>query len=682
MMSTGDATADLLLQPWAGPLGGLPPFDLATPTAIAAAYHAALAAKLEEIAAIAADPTPPTFANVIEALEDAGRPLARVEAIYRSVAQQRVDDAVRAVDTELAPLSAQLDDTFARADRLFARIVAVRDSAETLLPEQERLVAHWHRKLMRLGAGLDGAGRDRLAQINARIAVLSSLFQRNLLLENETLTFAGGDKGEGVPHNLLEQARTAALAAGRAGELGFANSRTVVMGVLTYARDRSLREAVWRRWHERNRVAGPHDNRGLLAELVTLRGEKARLLGFPTYAHFALDDRMAKTPEAALAMTEKMWARIKPVTEELLDELQGLADADGVELRAWDRLFYAERRRRQRFDFDQETVRPYLPLSAVRDAIMDAAARVHGVRFAALPDAPRLSHEIEVYAVSRGDQELGALWFDSTGRAGKAQGSYMQPLRLRESFRGEVPAIVLVVSSPPAAAEGEPVLLSWEYARVLFHEFGHALHMLLSDAAWPSLASLNVAWDFVEVPSLLNERWLEERELLARHALHWQTGEALPDAMIDRLLAVATDERVFTVNLDYIVMAMFDLKLHLAADGSAIDPAAVEATVLSDYGLPDAIEPIMRGANMYHISTDNYAAGVYAYLWAEVMAADAAEAFQEAGGMFDAGVAAKLGKVLLGGGNSRPADELYRAFRGRDADEDALLRRFGLAGAD
>jgi peptidyl-dipeptidase Dcp len=677
MKFTGDARADLLLAPWAGPMGGLPPFGQASPAAIATAYHAALAAKLDEIAAIAADSAPPTFANVIEALEDCGRPLARVEAVWRSLAQQKTDDAMRAVDAELAPLPAQLDDALARADRLFARIGAVRDGGG-LSAEQARLTAHWHRKLMRLGAGLDADGRSRLAAINGRIAALSAAFQRNLLLANEALTYADAGQGDGLPDGLLQQARSAAHAAGRPGELAFGNSRPVVMAVLTHARDRRLRHAVWQRWHDRNRVDGPHDNRPILAEMVRLRGEKARLLGFPSYAHFALDDRMAKTPEAALAVADAMWDRILPVTNSLLQDLQSLADADGVEVKAWDRLFYAEQRRRQRFDFDQETVRPYLPLPAVRDAIMDAAARLHGVRFEPMPEAPRLSPEIEVYGVWQGDRPLGALWFDSTGRAGKAQGSYMQPLRLREGFRGDVPAIVLVVSSPPAANPGEPVLLSWEYARVLFHEFGHALHMLLSEASWPSLASLNVAWDFIEVPSLLNERWLEERALLSRHARHWKTGAPLPEAMIDRLLAVAADERVFTVNLDYLVMALFDLKLHLAADGAPVDPDAIERDVLAGYGLPDAIEPIMRGANMYHIATDHYAAGVYAYLWAEVMAADAAEAFQEAGGLFDAGVSKRLGEILLGGANRRPADELYRAFRGRDADPDALPRRFGL----
>jgi peptidyl-dipeptidase Dcp len=677
MLSTGDPAADLLLKPWDGPVGGLPPFDRATASAIATAYRAAMAAKLAEISAIAADPAPPSFANVIEALEDSGRPLARVEALWRSLAQQKSDDAMCAVDAELAPLPAQLDGALAREDRLFARVSAV-CTDPSLSPEQARLADHWRRKLVRMGSGLDAAGRNRLAAINGRLGELSSAFQRNLAFDNEALTFAAADQGAGVPDTLLEQARTAAESAGRPAELAFLNSRAVVMTLLAHAQDRRLRESVFRRWQQRNRTPGPHDNRALLAEMATLRGEKARLLGFESFAHFALDNRMARTPQAAVAMAEAMWRRIQPVTATLLADLQALADRDGIVLKAWDRLFYAEQRRRSGFDLDQEAVRPYLPLTAVRDAIMEAASRLHGLQFEPLPDAPRLSPEIEVFAVRRGDKMLGALWLDSTSRSGKAQGSYMQPLRLREQFRGEVPAIVLVVSSPPAAAPGEPILLTWEYARVLFHEFGHALHMLLSEAAWPSLASLNVAWDFIEVPSLLNERWLEDRDLLARHARHWQTGEPIPDALVDRLLAVANDERVFTTTLDYLAMALFDLKLHMAADGTPVDPEAIETAILAHYGLPDAIEPIMRGPNMYHISTDHYAAGVYSYLWADVMAADAAEAFLQGEGLFDPSVAARLGSILLGGANSRPADLLYQDFRGRPADGDALLRRFGL----
>ena len=401
---------------------------------------------------------------------------------------------------------------------------------------------------------------------------------------------------------------------------------------------------------------------------------------------------MARTPAAAMAVMRRTWDAVLPATQRQVAEYQAIADAEGagIRLAPWDRLHYAEKLRRQRFDLDGELVKQYLPLERMLEAMFWAAGRVHGLSFAELHDLPRLHPSIRVFEVRRaGDaggaplaEPIGVLYVDLFHRSGKAHGSHQHQMRGAESFRQRVLPISNMVSGLPAPAPGEPVLLPWEYANVFFHEFGHALHMLLNRARYPSLGSLQVAWDLVELPALFNEYWLRDHELLARFARHHATGAPMPPALIERLEAGLRHDRIFSVNLDYLGAAIVDLALHLMADGSEreIDAVAVERETLAELGMPEAWDSIMRVTSSVHSFAGGYDAGLYAYLWADLMAADVAEAFLASpGGLYDADAARSWRDTILSVGHTVPAAECFRRLRGREPDPLALMRRFGLA---
>jgi peptidyl-dipeptidase Dcp len=395
---------------------------------------------------------------------------------------------------------------------------------------------------------------------------------------------------------------------------------------------------------------------------------------------------MARSPDRAMAVLRRTWDAVLVATQRQLGEYQAIADAEGAgfELAPWDRLHYAEKLRRQRFDLDGERVRQYLPLTRMVEAMFWAAQRVHGLSFEELHDVPRLHPSIRVFEVRRGDEAVGVLYADLFQRPGKAHGSHQHQMRSAESFRGRVLPISNMVSGLPPPLPGEPVLLPWEYANVLFHEFGHALHMLLNRARYPSLGSLQVAWDLVELPALLNEYWLRDHELLARFARHHATDEPMPPPLVERLDAGLGYDRIFSVNLDYLGGAIVDLKLHLMADGSGreIDAVAVERDTLAELGMPPAWDLILRVTNSIHSFVGGYDAGLYSYLWSDLMAADAAEAFlQSPGGLYDVDVARTWRDTVLTVGHTVDAAESYRRFRGRDPDPGALMRRFDLATA-
>jgi peptidyl-dipeptidase Dcp len=455
--------------------------------------------------------------------------------------------------------------------------------------------------------------------------------------------------------------------------------------VLTHVHRRSVREAVWRRWNGRCAGPGEPDNRPVVAEILQLRGERARLLGHASHAHAVLSERMLSDPDAAMALMQRTWQAVRAASERQLAELQALAEADGPHepLAPWDRLYWSEQLRRRRFALDSRQLMAYLPLPAIRDALFWVAGRLHGLRFEPLPDAPVLDPSIQAFSVWRGEEPVGLLYLDLFHRPGKQHGSHQHRLRAAERFRDRVLPISNVVSNLPPPAAGQPVLLPWEYANVLFHEFGHALHMLLDGARYPSLGSLNVAWDMVELPSLLHEAWLRDRELLRRFARHHQTGEPLPEALIDRLEASLRHDRIFSVQLDYLGAAIVDMRLHRLADGSGrpIDPVAVERQTLAELGMPAAWDLVMTVTQNQHSFAGAYDAGLYAYLWSDVMAADVLEAFQSApGGLYDPPTTQRWRDTLLTVGHSVPAADAFRAFRGREPDAGALMRRFGLGG--
>lgn len=684
--ATGDAAA--LLAPWPGPFGGLPPYDRATPAALEQALPAAVQARRQAVRAIAESPEPATFENTVAALEDSARAVRDLHALAMAVAHTASTGEMPAVAQRLAPRVPALETEIAHDRALFARIEAVWQGrhAAGLDAQQIRLVEVLHHRMRRAGAGLSDAHQAALQAIDARLAVLSSQFNRNLLAEQQEQVLWLQEEGDlaGLPPAQRQAASRAAAERGRAGAWAIPNQRPAVWPFLIHSTRRDLREQVWRMWNDRGAHDGEHDNRPLVGEMLRLRGERARLLGHRSHAHAVLADRMARTPETAMALLRRTWDVVLQATRRQIADLQALADAEdaGFALAPWDRLHFSEKLRRQRYAFDGEELMQYLPLERLCEALFWAAGRLHGLSFHACQGVPVLHPSIRVFEVRREGDTIGVLYLDLFQRPGKMHGSHQHRARAAEQFRGRVLPISNIVSGVPAPAPGQPALLPWEFANVLFHEFGHALHMLLDAARYPSLGSAHVEWDFIELPSLLNEFWLRDRELLRRFARHHETGEPMPESLIERLERSLKADRIFSVNLEYLGSAIVDLELHLRADGSGreIDVQAVERQVLEELGLPACWDLILRAAHSVHSFAGSYDAGLYGYLWSDVMAADVAEVFAASpGGLYDPGTARAWREELLTTGHLRPADEAFRRFRGRDPDPGALMRRFGLA---
>jgi peptidyl-dipeptidase Dcp len=590
---------------------------------------------------------------------------------------------MRGVEQRVAPLLPALEDDIAHDGALYARVQAVHDGSAALSAVQRRLTFVLRERLRRAGAGLDAAAKARLREINARIAGLQSLFNRNTVHDQDTqAVFLDGDRDlAGLTPEQVAAAAAAAAAKGREGGWAIPNLRPAVWPFLQNSTRRDLREQVWRMWMTRGDHPGEHDNKPVIAEILSLRGEKARLLGYPTLAHYVTADRMAGTPETALALLKQTWERVLGPSRALLAELQAIADAEGagITIAPWDRLHYTEKLRRSRFGVNGDAVKEYFTLDGILQAMFWAAGRVHGLDFEEIEGAPVCHPGIRVFEVRRGAEPVGVLYVDVFHRPGKLHGSWQAQVRSAASFRGRELPISNINSGLPPPPPGEPALLPWAYANVQFHEFGHALHMLLNEAPYPSLGSERVAWDFVELPSLLNERWFGDPDLLARFALHYRTGEPIPQEVIASIDRVTRFDRVFSLNLDYLGPAIVDLTLHLLADGRDIDAVRVEDETLAALGMPAGWDVMMRAPHCYHTFAGGYEAGLYSYLWSDVMAADVAEAFERApGGLYDPDVALRFRRTILTVGHTVPAAEAFRNFIGRDPDPGALLRRFGL----
>ena len=677
------------MAPWAGPHGGLPPLAGVNPTALEEAMRSAIEAKRAEVQAISSNTAPPSFENTAAALENCGRALGRVLCVHRVYANSLSLGDMPGVEQRIAPMLAALDDEIAHDERLYSRLNAVWDqrAAAGLTPEQQRLLEVQRKRMQRKGAGLAVSAKARLAQINARLASLSTQYNQNLMHEAGTQAVFIEDLSglDGLPEAQRQAAAAAAADKGRPGIWAIPNARGAVWPFLTLATRRDLREQVWRMWTNRGDNAGAFDNKPIAAEILLLRGELARLMGYPSFAHYALAERMARTPETAMALLEGTWTSVKAAAHAQIADYQAIADKDpaveGARLAPWDRQFYAEKLRRERFNLDGDAVKAHLPLEAVLQAMFWAAGRVHGLSFKPIADAPLVHPSVRVYEVSRDGDAVGVIYFDLFNRAGKAHGSYQMQYREAENFRGRVLPISGIYSTFAPPPEGQPALLPWEYANVFFHEFGHALHMLHCTSSYASLGSQHVAWDFVELPALINERWLRDRDLLGRFARHHITGEPMPTELIDRIEQGLKYDRIFSLNPDFLLPAIVDMRLHLMADGSGqpIDAVQVENDTLAELGMPPAWDLIMRVTHNFHIFIGGYAAGLYSYLWADVMAADAVETFERSpGGIYDSDLSRVWIDEILSVGHRVPADEAFRSFTGHDPDPSPLHRRFGL----
>lgn len=674
-----------LPEKWPGAYGGLPPVDLATPANLEAAYRHAIEKKRADVRAIATDPEAPTFQNTVARLEACGAALARIQNLFQIFLGTASNDSIRDVSARVLPLNAKLEDEIAHDKALFARMDAVfaglPDSAPD--PEARRLIVVLRENLIRRGARLDADKQSRLEAINARLAVLTSAFSQNTAREEESLAVYVQQAAEleGLSAERIAAAKAAAKARGRPDEWAIPIQRPSVFPVLTTAASRALREKVFVLWNSRGANKDAFDNAPVMTEILKLRGQKAKLMGYANYASFAEAGRMSGTPEVASAMLERAWKLVLAQTQTDIAALQAMADAEGshFKLEPWDRFYYAEKLRRQKFALDSEAVKPYLTLQNVESGMMWAAERTYGLTFRELHGIPVVSPDIRVFEVSRDRQIVGVLYVDLVQRAGKGPSSWATEYRTAARGPAEVLPIVALHSNVVRPADGSPPLLAWEVANVIFHEFGHALHMLSNGARYPSLGSTRVPWDFVEVPSLLNERWLLERQMLSRFARHYKTGEPMPGELIAKVETALQYDRVFSVTLDYLATAIVDMRLHQMADGRDIDAVKEEARILDEIGMPKAVVPLLRVPHAFHTFSESYAAGVYTYLWSDAIAADIAEAFLASpGGLYDPGVAGRYRRSILEGGNTRPISEAFRDFRGRDPHPDALFRRFNL----
>jgi len=677
------AAGQALLEPWSGAHNGGPRFDLVRVEAFEPALAAAMASHRAEVAAIAADPAPPSFANTIAALEGAGRPMDRVLTIFGVYVSTLNDKPMQAVQKAMAPRLAAFEDEIVQNGPLFARVRAVYDARETsgLTSEQQRLTWVTYRAFARQGAALGPAGKSRMGEINQRLAALYTSFSQNELADEEgySLTLTSEADLAGLPAPMREGAAAAARAKGLASGWVITNTRSSMEPFLTYSSRRDLREKGWRLWTQRGDNGGAHDNNAIITEILSLRAEKASLLGYPTFAHWITDDQMAHTPDAAMALMMRVWAPAKARVAEEVADMQALADveAPGEKIAAWDYRYYSEKVRKAKYDLDENEIKPYLQLEKLREGMFWAAGQLYGFEFVAVTDLPVYHPDVRVFEVRRGGAQVGLWYFDPYARPGKNSGAWMNQYRPQERFAGVVTPVVSNNANFVKAPAGAPVLVSWDDGVTMFHEFGHALHALNSGVTYPSLAGTRVVRDFVEFPSQLNERWLPTREVLTRFALHWRTGEPMPDALVAKIKQAHTFNKGFDT-VEYLASAIVDMKAHLAG-AAPIDPHAFEARTLAEIGMPSQIVMRHRLPHFGHIFAGaGYAAGYYDYLWADALTADAAEVFAEApGGFYDHAAAKRLHDDIMSVGNTIDAGEAFRRFRGRDVSVDALMRDRG-----
>ncbi|RKG92903.1 M3 family metallopeptidase [Corallococcus terminator] len=669
---------------WSGPYGGVPPFAQVKVDTFKLAISAAMDAYRRELDAIVSNPAAPDFENTLAALEDAGRTYAKERTLYGIWGSSLSSPEFQAVEREMAPRFAAFEDEVFQNEGLFRRIEAVYQSPDKakLTPEQQRLAWLHHTRFVRSGAKLDAAAKARMGAINQRLASLYTSFSQHVLGDEEGYTVVLESEADlaGLPDSVRAGAAAAAEARGQKGKWIITNTRSSMEPFLTYSSRRDLREKVWRNYVNRGDNGDARDNNAIIPEVLKLRAERAKLLGYATHAHWRLENAMARTPERAMELMEAVWKpAVARVREEVVD-MQKVADKERAKLKIepWDYRFYAEKVRKAKYDLDQNEVKPYLQLEKLREGMFWVAGELFGFAFTPVTDVPVYHPDVRVWEVKdqASGRHVGLWYFDPYARPGKRSGAWMNAYRNQERFKGEVTTLVSNNSNFVKGAPGEPVLISWEDASTLFHEFGHALHGLSSSVSYPSLAGTSVARDYVEFPSQLLEHWLSTPQVLNTFALHYQTGKPIPPALVARIEKAATFNQGFGT-VEYLSSALVDMKLHLAGDVS-IDADAFERDTLKALGMPREIVMRHRTPQFGHVfASDGYSAGYYSYLWSDTLTADAFEGFTEGKGAYDKAVAEKLRKSVFSVGNTVDPAEGYRAFRGRDAGINALMRKRG-----
>lgn len=668
-----------LLADWTTPFE-IAPFGAIVDDDFAPAVDAALAEARATIAAIAESDEPPSFANTIEALELADETLGRVLSTFYTLAGTDTNDARNALMREFSPKLSAYGSEITMNAALFARIEALWQARETLglSEEQTRVLMLTRRGFVRAGARLEGAARDRLTAVKERLAVLGTEFTQNLLADEKAWAMPLDSAGlEGLPDFLMAAAHGAGAERGAEGPV-VTLSRSLVVPFLQFSPRRDLREKAYRAWTARGANGGETDNRAIAAEILKLREERAGLLGYESFAAYKLETEMAKTPENVRDLLMRVWAPARAAAERDAARLEDMLHADGHAgpLEPWDWHYYAERRRKAEHDLDEAELKPYFQLDRMIDAAFACASRLFGLSFAPV-EVPLHHPDARAWEVTRDGAHVAVFVGDYFARPSKRSGAWCSAPRAQRRLGGEVRPVVLNVCNFAKPAEGQPALLSYDDARTLFHEFGHALHQMLSDVTYESVSGTSVARDFVELPSQLYEHWLEVPEVLSEFAIHAETGEPMPEPLRERVLAATTYDMGFQT-VEYVASALVDLAFH---DGPApADPMQRQAEVLEEIGMPRAISMRHATPHFAHVfSGDGYSSGYYSYMWSEVMDADAFAAFEEAGDAFDAEIAERLETHVLSKGGTEEADALYIAFRGALPSVEALLKGRGLA---
>lgn len=684
-MNARDNTAtNPLLQSWTAP-HGLPPFDAIRPEHFAPAFEVAMREHRAELDAIASQTEPASFDNTVARLDASGRLMARLDGAFHNLCASETSDALQAAQRELAQPMAAHSNAIYLNERLFARLddLHARRASLSLTAEQCRLLEQLHSDFVRAGSKLKGADRERFAQINERLAALMTTFGQNVLADESAyrLTLSTEADMAGLPAFVRDAARQAAADRGVSGAV-ITLSRSLIVPFLTFSQRRDLREAAWRAWTTRGEHDGPTDNRGVIREILELRAEQAALLGYTSYADYALANTMARTQSAVMRLLDDVWSRAVPALERERGELMTQMKEQGVThtIEAWDWRYWAEQVRQRRYAIDDAEVKPYFPLERMVAAAFDCAERLFGVRFVKREGLKLYHPDVNAYEVrGPGDKLVGVFLHDNFARPSKRSGAWMSHYRQQTKNGGAVTPIVVNNNNFAKSAPGQPTLLSFDDVRTLFHEFGHGLHGLLSDVGYERLSGTNVLRDFVELPSQLFEHWTSEPEVLRRHARHVTTGEPIPDALIERLKRARRFGQAFET-VRYTASALTDMAVHaLPRDRVPADPVAFEAQVLKERGLPAGVGVNHRFTHFQHLFYgSSYAAGYYVYLWAEVLDADAFDAFTEAGSPFDPKVADKLLQHIYAAGDSVEPGKTYEAFRGRAARIEPMLEKKGL----
>lgn len=683
------AETNPLSAEWTGPYGGIPPFDKVKVSDFKSALETAMAENLKEIDRIAKTTAAPTFDNTIAELERTGRMLDRVSTIYNIWGGNMSTAEFREVENEMDVKLAGFYDKITQNEALFKRVEAIYNSPEKskLTSEQQRLVWRYYANFVRAGAKLGAAEKKRLSEINQSLAGFYTKFSQNLLADETDLYVEIKNEADlaGLPQSLRDAAASTGEAKGMKGSWVIANTRSSVDPFLTYSDKRELREKVWKMFVNRGDNGDKNDNNAIISEVLQLRAERAKLLGFPTHAHWRLDNAMAKTPERAMELMEAVWTPAVARVKEEVADMQKLADKTGakITIEPWDYRYYMEKVRKERYDLDQNEVKPYLQLDKLRDGMFWVAGELFNFKFTPVSNVPVYHADVKVWEVTdkKSGKHVGLWYFDPYAREGKRSGAWMNAYRGQDRLDAETTTIVSNNSNFVKGKAGEPVLISWDDAETLFHEFGHALHGLSSNVTYPSLSGTNVARDYVEFPSQLLERWVSTPEVLQKFALHYQTGKPIPQNLVDKIKKAATFNQGFGT-VEYLSSALVDMKLHLAG-AQKIDADKFEKETLDALGMPKELVMRHRTPQFGHVfSSDGYSAGYYSYLWSDVLTADAFGAFIEGKGPYDKKVGASLVKNIFSVGNTIDPAEAYRNFRGRDPQVSALMKKRGFPVAE